>query len=309
VSHPLGRPLLIANPAAGLARGTTLTQLRTALLERGVEHDVAVTARPGHAKELARRAVEDEGRTYLVAVGGDGTVHEVVNGLIDAETGQVRGDDPVLGVVGNGSGCDLVRTFGLDRSAEVLAGHLATDATVHLDIGRIAHRDPQGQPVTTLFANIAEAGFGASVVATAARLPRRLGAGRDAPAIVVAWGRFRRVRTRVAVDGGERTDELCNVVVANGQFFGGGMHVAPRALPTDGRFNVQAWGGTPTDVLRAGRLVRTGQHLSRPDVREWQSKVVEVDPERPLLIEADGEVLGSTPARFDVLASALRFKL
>lgn len=309
VSHPLGKPLLIANPAAGLGRGTLLARLRSALRDRGVDHDLQLTARAGHASELARRAVEDEGRTYLVAVGGDGTVHEVVNGMVDPRTGAVRGDDPVLGVVGNGSGCDLVRTFGLDRSPEVMSRHLATDDTLTIDLGRIQHRDRRGAPATTLFINVAEAGIGANVVAAAAKLPRRLGPGRYAPAIVVAWGRFRRVPTRVAVDGGERTDPVCNVVVANAQFFGGGMHVAPRALPTDGRFNVQTWGGTPTDVIRAGRLVRSGQHLSRPDVREWQSARVEVDGDRPLLLEADGELLGYTPATFEVLPSVLRLKI
>jgi diacylglycerol kinase (ATP) len=309
VSHPLGKPLLIANPAAGLARGAALARLQAALDELRVEHDVVVTSRRGHATELARRAVEQEGRTYLVAVGGDGTVHEVVNGLVDAGTGQLRGDDPVLGVVGNGSGCDLVRTFGLDRSPEVLARHLASDATMRIDLGRVRFVDRAGAPAAAVFANIAEAGFGGSVVSAAARLPRRLGPSRYVVGIVAAWGRFRRVTTSVTVDGGERTDPLCNVVVANGQFFGGGLLVAPRAMPTDGRFNVQTWGGTPTDVLRAGRLLRTGRHLARPDVREWQSAEVTVDAAEPLPVEADGEMLGRTPASFDVLPSVLRFKL
>jgi diacylglycerol kinase (ATP) len=309
VQHPLGRPLVIANPVAGLGTGGLLDRLLIVMRERRLEHDLVVTRHAGHAAELARTAVEQDGRTYVIAVGGDGTVHEVVNGLVDARTGMVRGEDPVLAVVGNGSGCDLVRTFGLDRPPERLIDHLVTDATLRIDLGRVVLIGPDGHPRTELFHNIAEVGFGADVVRLAARLPRRLGPGRYAVGIVAAWGRFRRVQTTVRVDGGERSEQLCNVIVANGQFFGGGLKVAPRALPTDGRFNVQTWGGTPKDVLVAARLLRTGLHLARDDVREWQSAEAEVHGVRPLAVEADGEVLGTTPARFDLLPSVLRFKL
>lgn len=309
MSHPLGRPLVVANPFAGRGSGVLLDRLLAVMRARDLEHDLVVTKRAGHATQVARQAVEQDGRTYLIAVGGDGTVHEIVNGMVDAEAGAVRGADPVLAVVGDGSGCDLVRTFGLDRPPERLIEHLVTDATIRLDLGRIALTDRDGQPKTALFHNIAEVGFGADVVATAARLPRRLGAARYAVAIVAAWGRFRRVATTVSVDGGELTEPLCNVIVANGQFFGGGLRVAPRALPSDGRFNVQSWGGTPTDVLRAGRLLRTGRHLARDDVREWQSEAVSVTATRRLMVEADGELLGHTPARFDLLPSVFRFKL
>jgi diacylglycerol kinase (ATP) len=308
VTQPLGRPLLVANPAAGGGRTPVLPRLQAALRARGVAHDVAFTDQRGHATELVRRAVAD-GRRYLVAVGGDGTVHEIVNGMVDAEAGTALADDLVLGVVSAGSGCDLVRTFGLDRSPEVLADHLASDATLPIDLGRLRLTGPDGRPRTVVFANIAEAGFGGDVVATAARLPARLGPGRYAAGIVASWGRFRRVVTTVTVDGGTISEPVCNVIVANGQFFGGGLHVAPRALPTDGSLNVQSWGGTVTDVLRASRQLRTGAHLRRSDVREWQSTTVRIDAERPLPVEADGELLGTTPLEVDVLSHVVRLKL
>ncbi len=305
----MGTPLLIANPAAGGGRDAVLPRLLAALDARGVDVDIVVTGAPGEATDIARAAVTEDGRTFLVAVGGDGTVHEVANGLVDATTRTVRGDDPVLAVVSAGSGSDFARTFGLDRRPEVLAGHLATDATTRIDLGHLAAVDANGARIERVFVNIAQAGFGGTVVDTCARLPRRLGAARYPIGIVVGWGRFRRILTRVTVDGGTRTEPLCNVIVANGQFFGGGMHVAPRAIPSDGRFNVQSWGGSPLDILRAGRLLWTGDHLSRPDIREWQSAGVTVDAPRPLAVEADGERIGTTPARFDVLPGVLRFKL
>jgi diacylglycerol kinase (ATP) len=309
VDHPFGRALLVVNPRAGRRGTTTLDALRPLLDARGLPHDVHVTTGPGDATRAARLAVEDRGVRYVIAVGGDGTVHEVLNGLVDAESGVLRGDDPVLGVVSDGSGCDLVRTFGLDRPVATLVDHLISDDVLPIDVGRVRHRGPDGRERTTVFANIAEVGFGGRVARVAARLPRRLGPGRYGIGIVVAWGGFRRIVTRIVHDGGSYEGPLCNVVVANAQFFGGGMHVAPRALPTDGRFNLQAWGGTPTDVVRAGRQLRDGSHLSRSDVREWQSEVVTIDADVPLSIEADGEPLGTTPARFDLLPRLLRFKL
>jgi diacylglycerol kinase (ATP) len=309
VTQPFGPPLLIANPLAGAGTKAVLPRLTAALDERGFAHDVVTTTRRGHATELARDAVERDGRRFVVAIGGDGTVHEVVNGLVDVTTGELRGDDPVLGIVAGGTGCDLTRTFGLDRAPEVLADHLTGEQTVRIDLGRIHLVGPDGGPHRELFVNVAEAGYGGLVTDLANRLPRRLGTARYALAIVGAVSRFRLVHTAVTVDQGSTEEPLSNVVVANGQFFGGGLHVAPRALPYDGRFNVQVWRGKPLDVLRAAPQLRKGQHLSRPDVREWQSSSVEVDGERPLLIEADGEVLGTTPATFDLLPSVLRLKL
>lgn len=309
MEHPtLGPVLVIANPHAGNRDGSVLGRLVAALAEQGLVPDVVSTRGPGDATRIARDAAE-QGRRLIVAVGGDGTVHEVVNGIVDPESGAVRGDDPVLGVVSSGSGCDLVRTFGLDRSPEVLARHLASPATTRIDLGRIRLTGLDGRPLVKVFANIAEVGFGGAVATTARRLPSRLGQRRYTLGIVAAWGRFRRVGMTVRHDGGEYRSDLCNVVVANGQFFGGGLKVAPRSLPDDGRFDVQAWGGTVTDVVRAARQLRDGSHLQRPDVRAWPSATVTVEADRAVAVEADGELLGYAPAVFDMLPRVLAFKL
>jgi len=309
MDHPtLGRMLLIVNPRAGDGRTGVSDRLRAALGNLELDADVAETTAAGDATRIAREEVE-RGRRLVVAVGGDGTVHEVVNGLVDAESGTVRGNDPVLAVVSAGSGCDLVRTFGLDRDPETLARHIATAATTRIDLVRVRLTGPDGGPLTRVFANIAEVGFGGTVAAVARRLPARLGAQRYRVGIVAAWGSFRRVPMTVRHDGGEVRDRLCNVVVANGQFFGGGLKVAPRSLPDDGRLDLQVWGGSPTDVVRAARQLRDGSHLQRPDVRAWPTASVSVDTDRPVAVEADGEPLGSTPVRFDVLHRVLAFKL
>jgi diacylglycerol kinase family enzyme len=220
-----------------------------------------------------------------------------------------RAAGTLLGVVAAGSGSDLVRTFGLDRAPEVLAAHLTGTGAHPIDLGRVRLTGPDGHPTTRLFANIAEVGFGGQVARMARRLPARLGERRYRAGIVLAWGGFRRVPMTLVHDGGEHRGDLSNVVVANGQFFGGGLKVAPRSLPDDGRFDLQAWGGTVTDFLRASRQLRDGSHLARPDVRAWPTASVTVSTERPVPVEADGELLGLTPARFDVLPHALTLKV
>jgi diacylglycerol kinase (ATP) len=304
----LGPPLLIANPVAGRGRGSTLDALRDALRMRGVAHDLEMTQAAGHARELAREAVE-AGRRYVVAVGGDGTVHEVVNGMVDVETGRARGEDLVLGLASAGSGSDLARTFGLDRKPEVIARHLDGDTTMPFDVGRVRLPDRDGREHRVLFANIIEAGYGGLVTDLANRLPRWFGSARYGVATISAIRRFRLVNARVVIDHTEVEEELSNVIVANGQFYGGGLRVAPRALPDDGRFNVQVWRGKPIDVLRALPDLRVGEHLDREDVREWQSTTARIEADSPLLVEADGEVLGTTPATIDLLPQVLRIKI
>ena len=303
MAHPtLGDVLLVANPRAGTgARGVAETTRRL-LQERGVAAGLAVTAGPGDATRIAAEATAG-GVGLVVAVGGDGTVQEVVNGLPTDASG------PVLGVVPAGSGCDLVRTFGLDRGPEVLVAHLASPHTTPLDLVRVEAQDRDGAPIVRTAANAVEVGFGGTVAGVAARLPRRLGPERYRVGIVAAWGAFRRVGMTVEHDNGRHTERLCNVVVANGQFFGGGMHVSPRALPDDGRLDLQTWGGTPTDVVRAARLLRDGKHLGRPDVRSWSTASVRVDAERPVRVEADGEPVGMTPVTCTVLPGAVRLKV
>jgi diacylglycerol kinase (ATP) len=309
VHHPtLGPALVIANPQAGRRDGDGLARLLAALRPLGLMPQVELTRGAGHATELAQHAAT-AGVRFVIAVGGDGTVHEVLNGLIDATTGEHRGDDVVLGVVSSGSGCDLVRTFGLDRTPEVLAGHLAGPATQRIDVGRIRLVDAAGDAHVRLFLNVAEVGFGGAVAAAARRLPARLGPRRYTLGIVAAWGGFRRIPMVIEHDGGTHRAELCNVVVANGQFFGGGLKVAPRSLPDDGRFDLQAWGGSVTDVVRAARQLRTGSHLQRPDVRSWPTASVEVSADVALPVEADGELIGWSPASFDLLPKALRLKV
>lgn len=307
MTSPFGRMLLVVDPAAARGRSAVLPRLRAALDARGLEHDAALAADAGEAAEVARGAVEG-GRRFVVVVGGDTTVHGVVNGLVDPPAGP-RADGLVLGVVAAGTGCDFARTFGLDRSPEQLAAHLDGDTLYPIDVGRVRLTGPDGGQRTAAFANVAEAGYGALVTQRVRRLPRLLGRLRHLLGVVGALRRFDRVETTVTVDHTEVTEPVSNVVMANGQFFGGGMKVAPRALPDDGLYNVQVWNAAPREVFLMTQRVRVGDHLPDPQIREWQSSTVGVTAATPLLVEADGEILGTTPATFDLLPRAVSLKV
>lgn len=304
---PAGPARLIVNPSAGDGQvRSVLPRLEAALRDGGLDFDVSTTAGSDDAAALARAALDD-GIRYLIAVGGDGTVHHVVNGMF-RDRRPIAGD-AVLGVCATGTGSDFVRNFGLDRPVDVVARHLLGPDTMPIDVGVVEYTTDTGGRGERLFVNIAEAGYGAEVVRFADRLPRRLGRLRYLLAAWASIARMPRTDAEVTVDFTARTLPLVELVVANCQFFGGGMKVAPRAIPQDGRFNVLAFTGDRSQVFLLTTKLFQGEHLPHPQIVEYQSAACSVVAETPLRIDADGEILGFTPARFSMLKRTLRLKI
>ncbi|MGH8899145.1 MAG: diacylglycerol/lipid kinase family protein [Egibacteraceae bacterium] len=287
--------------------GRALPALRAALDERGLEHDVVEAPSAAEAERAARAAFE-EGVRYLVAAGEDPTIGGVVNGML-TEDGSPWRADAVLGVAWSGSKGDMPRTFGLDRTPEVVAEHLAGDGTMTIDVGVAEFVDPRGEPARRLFVNVAEVGWGAHLVRLGARMPRWSG---RVGHLLAAFGAIRaldRQEVTVTVAHTCATVPLTEVVVANCQFTGTGMKIAPRALPDDGRFNVQVFTGDRSQVFLMTQQIFRGEHLPHPQIIEWQSPAVDLAPPRPLPVAADGEFLGYTPATFSLAPCALRLKI
>jgi diacylglycerol kinase (ATP) len=241
-----------------------------------------------------------------VAAGGDGTVNEVLNGMLDS--GLPAAADAVLGVVAGGSGCDLVRSFGLPGDAVGAIRHLAGDAVRCIDVGRVTCA-AGGSQVTRYFANIAEAGLGAAVVARAGRLPRFLGPAKYFCGFWLALPGFRPAIVHIEADDRAFEWRAHNVVLANCQFYGGGMHISPKSDPDDGLLDVLAMVGPKTDAFTLLPKIYKGAHLPHRNIAEVRASMVRVDADPPLLIEADGEMLGTTPATFEVVRRAVRLKV
>ena len=291
---------MIVNPRAGRGRG--LEELKAAVARTSLDVTYALTESPGHGTELAGRAKRD-GAGLVVAAGGDGTVHEVVNGLLSGD-----GSGPVLGVVPLGSGCDYVKTFGIPQDVAAAVALLASDkAPKPVDAGEITYQTQAGEQ-KRFFANIAEVGIGPECVDRASRLPRFLGPAMYFAAFCLTLPRFRQRTARVGVDEATHDVGLTNLVVAIGQVFGGGMRVAPHADPSDGLFDVQIQTGSKTDYVAGIPKVYKGTHIPHPRITQARGATVTVLSDPPALIEADGEVLGRTPAAFRVIPAALHLK-
>ncbi len=296
--------VLVVNPRAGRGRvGRELPRLVQILTVAGAEPTVLATEHPGHAIDLARRAAQ-EGADTVVAVGGDGTVNEVVNGLI-VDDRPVGG--ATLGVVAAGSGADFARSFGLPRHA---AGGVRgiVGPTTPIDVVRLACATAGGT-LSRYFVNVAEAGMGAATVAAADRLPRRMGKARYLVAFWPTLARFRPVEFVVTLDGITHTATAHNALIANGRYFGGGMQVSPASDPADGTVDIQVNIGPKRQAFTLIPKIYRGRHLPDPKILEMSGRSGSVTTEQPVPVEADGEILGTTPLSFEILPSLLQMRV
>ena len=311
MTSPFGSLVLIANPRAGRGKvDAALPQVENVLRELKLGYRIVRTTHPGHATQAARDALV-KGERFLVAVGGDGTVHEVVNGMIS--DGRPVAPDAVLGVVAAGSGSDFVRSFGLPGDAAQAARQLAGDRVRVIDVGILTYTDGDAaQTRTRYFANIAEAGLGGAVVARAAGfkgLGRFLGGARYACGFWLTLPGFRPATVQLDADGQAFAWRAYNVVVANCRFYGGGMQISPKSQPDDCALDVLVMTGPKSDAFTTLPKVYRGTHLPHRNIAELRAGRVLLDADRPFGVEADGEILGTTPATFGVIPGALRLKV
>lgn len=308
-ASPFGSLTVIANPHAGDGRvGRELAALERGLTERGLDYSLQVTDGPGDATRLATEAM-DGGARFLVAVGGDGTIHEVVNGMF--RDGRTIAEDPVLGVVPAHSGCDLVRSFGLPGDVDGACGHLLGDATYPFDVMKVVYTGADGERAIRYSVNLAEVGFGAAVARRTERVPAWT---RRAGPFLAFWATFFRTRVRdvrIEADRHRYEGSAFNVIVGNAQFTSGGIRLSPRSYPGDGVLDVLVFKGPRSDAYTLlPRIYRNGDHIPDPHVLETRAKIrVSIDADRPLPIVADGELLGTTPATFQLVPRSILFKL
>ncbi|MGI8563249.1 MAG: diacylglycerol/lipid kinase family protein [Candidatus Dormibacter sp.] len=299
--------MIVMNPAAAGGRsGRSWPERAARLRAAGVDFDVALTDRRGHATEIARGAVR-EGRRVVVAAGGDGTINEVANGFFEGT--EPVGGRTCLGVLPMGTGGDFRRSFGFPTDPEAAAAMLKRGRCRPIDVGRVRCTTAAGLPVSRAFVNIADAGIGAEVVERVERSGRLAGGEATFLMASVATGlRWRNKAMRAIVDGREHALVAQQVVVANCRYYGGGMLIAPGARPDDGRLDVIFIGDlTVLEAARAVRQFRRGTHLERGGAKIWRVLAEEIQLSAPetVRLDVDGELPGQLPAKFDVLPHAL----
>jgi YegS/Rv2252/BmrU family lipid kinase len=290
-------PLFLVNPASGNgATGKRWPELRRRAAELGLRGEEVLSQFPGHLG----RAAADAGDSLLVVIGGDGTVNEVVNGI--------AGTDAEVAVLPCGTGEDFGRTHGIpsnfDDAVRVALGGRART----IDLGRVE----LDSGASRYFANVGSAGMSGAVARRANAMTKRLG-GRATFFYALTREFLAWQNTRVTVeldDGVRREGAMHDVIVANGNWHGGGMRLAPDARQDDGTFDVVTIGDVnKLDFLTTAPKLYSGRYLSHPKVELLPSSSVAIDAAEPLPLEVDGEPIGTTPARFEVVPAALRLRV
>jgi len=239
-----------------------------------------------------------------VAVGGDGTVHEVVNGI----GGRTSVD---LAVLPRGTGRDFVRTYAIPRKLDE-ALRTARDGRVReIDLGLARFRSWQGETGEAYFANVASAGMSGAIAKRANTTSKALGGKASYVwATLAVFARWRASQMTVTVGPETRRAEMHDVIVANGRYLAGGMKICPDAEPDDGIFDVLLIGNlTKRDLLLTLPKTYRGSHLPHPKAELLRGSTVEIDAEEPLPVELDGEQPGTTPVRFELVPQALRLRV
>jgi diacylglycerol kinase (ATP) len=263
---------------------------------------VLFSERPSHLRALAREAA-DGGARLVVAVGGDGTVNEVVNGI--------AGTDAELAIVPRGTGVDFVRTFAIPRRLEEAVEVARHGRTRAIDLGRARYHAWSGGEDEQLFANVASAGMSGAIAKRTNETTKALG-GKASYLIATfaVFARWQPTRMRVSVDGVERAARMHDVIVANGHSFGGGMRICPAASPDDGLLDVLVIGEiTKADLVLTMPKIYRGTHLPHPKAELLRGRSVEIDADEPIPVQLDGEQPGTTPVRFEVEPRALRLRV
>jgi len=299
---------IILNPAsgAGKARSKFATILGEFHHVFGHAYSVHITRGPLDATRAAAEAVRN-GSCLVVAIGGDGTIQEVVNGMF--ANGHLVNPDCRLGIVNCGTGHGFAQSLGLPPSLHKQIELLRNGDCRAIDLGKVTFRDNQGETRYRYFVNECQLGIGASVVERVQGQHKRLG-GTLAFGLGVLETVFTQENQRVSMTF-DRTETMAEnvtgIVVANGAYTGGGMNLAPTAQLDDGRLkilvmhNLSLW-----QRLQSFPRIYAGTHLSMSLFSYHETKTLAVDSEESVGVEADGELLGRTPCFIETIPSVLK---
>ncbi|MCS6809381.1 MAG: diacylglycerol kinase family lipid kinase [Bacteroidota bacterium] len=309
---------VIVNPAAGHGRTGNMWSALQPLLQRILgQHEVSFTQAKDDARILAHQALRDGQYDHIIAVGGDGTLNEVVNGFFIDDT--LVNPQAVLSFIPSGTGSDVARTLGIPfhhaQAIARIAGILTERGKQLLDVGKIIYTQQDSHTVR-YFLNEASCGMSSAVVQymNHASILKWLG-GKLAfyLASLRTLMRYRNVRITMRVEHNATVvlDECIDarvIALANGRYFGGGMMIAPHASPSDGIID-----GIIVEHLNALQTAAklhtlyTGKHLSEDSVRVVRGNRIVLHAEETTWIECDGEFLGQLPASIELLPAALPF--
>ena len=304
--------VVVVNPhSAGGRTERDWPQLRELIHEKFGPFEHVFTSGPGDGTTLAREALRG-GADLVVAMGGDGTINEVVNGFFEGSKAIAPG--AAFGVLPAGTGGDFRKTIGASKDVRESADQLKRGTPRAIDLGRLSFVGSDGEKQVRHFVNIASFGISGLVDQYVNKSSKTFGGAMTfALATLRAGMSYKNQGVRLLLDDAPpREGRIYNVAVANGRFFGGGMKVAPDAELDDGLFDVITMGEFGfSDLLFRGLDIYSGKHLKNPKVTVHRAKRIEAVPLEDgaeILLDVDGEQPGRLPATFEILAGGIRLR-
>lgn len=304
------KTFFIVNPLAGHGRGKKVwDRYHKSIIKRWGRCDFEYTNSRGHGIILTTEALR-KGYEMIVAVGGDGTVNEVLNGFF--EDGQPVSREAVLGIIPAGTGGDFIRSIDFPTNFADRMRLIGGRETRKIDIGHVTFRTLDGVPQARYFINVAGCGLPGELVDEISKMPRTFG-GKVAYLLGLAKAlqSHQNAKLTVKIDACAAITKkaLCGVI-SNGQYFGSGMHIAPDAIVDDGWFDFILIGDIKVSVLlRNLPQLYWGNIRNHPSVEVYRAKRVQIMAEREVLLDMDGEQTGRLPATYEIFPKAVRIKI
>ncbi len=268
---------------------------------------VAITNGNGNAIALSKKAVI-EGTDYIIAAGGDGTMSEVVNGIMLVE--KEKRENLIVGLYPLGSGNDFSRTMKLSKNLNDLYELIKQNSINKIDIGKLEYKKMNGEDGVRYFNNIADIGLGAEVAKRVNEGKKIYGPNFDFfKATLLGFINYKRKKLNIESGEFKWTGSLLILCIANGKYFGSGLCIAPHAKVNDGKFSITLAGNVSLfDYLKNIFRIRSGKFIEHPELyyKEFESCTIEPVGE-PCLIEADGEMIGKIPLKAEILKDEIYF--
>ena len=297
--------LVIVNPIAGNGRGKKDWKHISAVLKgEGIEYTVRFTERKGHAISLSLEGIA-EGFRKIIAVGGDGTLNEVVNGVLSNDL--CLPTDIPLALIPVGTGNDWGRMFGIPLHYATAARIIREGKKMLHDVGVVKYHEGNVQK-QRYFINIAGLGF-ESVVVKRTNYQKERGWGGKLIYfynLLITLFSYKNTKVELTVDSLKKKDRIFSINIGNGRYCGGGMRQTPNALPDDGFLDVTVIKNLgKAEIIRNLNILYNGKILDHPRIDGYRCKNVKVESESVIYVEADGESLGHTPAEFSIIPAGL----
>ncbi len=309
------RTYVVVNPRAwGNMTGKLWPDIEKKLHQAIGPVKVSFTEKPGDGIELARRALLD-GYEQIIAVGGDGTINEVVNGFFMDE--RLINPESVFAIISTGTGRDFAKTLKWPQEIDEQIEHLANTSVFPLDLGKLRFLNFNGEETTRYFVNIASFGLSGATdraVNSYLRLKQYNGKVAFFLGMLQALLTYKNKPVRLKIDNQfDDVLEIKTVAVCNGQYFGSGMHISPNSQINDGWFDVIVIPGITTlELLMNVSKVYSGTHLNHPKIRVFRAQKVMAYPAHKageVLLDVDGEVPGYLPATFEIVPQAINVRI